>query len=159
MDFLSISLGKYIQMNLEFAKKLSNPPLIFSVNYFLRDEKGMFLNAIQDKRIWLKWIRQRADNKVKALITPTGLIPQYDDLAALFKSVLDKEYNKEDYIKQFSLRIPENLAKLERIENIYKELKYIPDCLFKELEDQRARLKSCQKDFGDYVSPTSFKAE
>jgi phosphoenolpyruvate carboxykinase (GTP) len=159
MDFLSIPLGKYIDMNLEFANKLSNPPLIFSVNYFLRGEDGMFLNGIADKKVWLKWIRQRSDGKVKGLVTPTGIIPQYEDLAALFKSVLDKEYTKEDYIKQFSLRIPENLAKLERIENIYKEQKDIPGCMFKELEEQRARLKVCQKDFGDYVSPTSFKAE
>jgi len=159
MDFLSISLGKYIEMNLEFGKKLSNPPLIFSVNYFLRDKEGRFLNGIQDKRIWLKWMRLRVDNKVKALATPTGLIPQYEDLKELFAQILDKNYTKEDYIQQFNLRIPENLAKLERIKNIYKELKDIPPCLFEELNLQELRLRNCQKDYADYVSPFSFKEE
>ncbi|MBN1520987.1 MAG: phosphoenolpyruvate carboxykinase (GTP), partial [Candidatus Aureabacteria bacterium] len=35
MDFLSVPLGKYIQMNLEFSKGLKTVPSIFSVNYFL----------------------------------------------------------------------------------------------------------------------------
>ncbi len=157
MDFLSIPLGKYVEMNLEFAKKLNKQPLIFSVNYFLRDAEGRFLNEIQDKQIWLKWMRLRIENRAGALLCPTGLLPKYEDLKTLFNEVLNKEYGKEDYIKQFSLRIPENLAKLERIENIYKELKLIPACLFEEIEAQRARLKTCQKDYGDYVSPISFK--
>jgi phosphoenolpyruvate carboxykinase (GTP) len=37
-DFVSIPLGKYIQNNLDFANGITNPPAIFSVNYFLQDE-------------------------------------------------------------------------------------------------------------------------
>ena len=28
---------------------------------------------------------------------------------------MDKEYIQEDYVEQFTLRVPENLAKLDRI--------------------------------------------
>jgi len=157
MDFLSISLGKYIKINLEFGRKLASPLAIFSVNYFLRDKGGCFLNGIQDKRIWLKWISLRANQKAEALLTPTGLIPQYKDLKKLFEEVLKKNYTEDDYVKQFTLKIPENLAKIERIINIYKELKEIPSCLFDELEAQKKRLEECRVKFGDYISPDKFR--
>ncbi|HPC65505.1 MAG TPA: phosphoenolpyruvate carboxykinase (GTP), partial [Anaerohalosphaeraceae bacterium] len=54
-DFVSIPLGRYIQNNLDFAKGVKNPPAIFSVNYFLRDENNKFLNGKLDKMIWLLW--------------------------------------------------------------------------------------------------------
>jgi len=157
MDFLSIPLGKYIEMNLEFAKKAAEIPLIFSVNYFLRDKKGEFLNGIQDKSVWLKWMRLRVEGKIGALLAPTGLVPEYEILKRLFKEVLGKEYPEADYIEQFTLRIPENLAKIERIKNIYKKLEGIPSCLFTELDTQIKRLKECQKEKSDYVNPGNFK--
>ncbi|MBP7087792.1 MAG: phosphoenolpyruvate carboxykinase (GTP) [Candidatus Omnitrophica bacterium] len=159
IDFLSIPLGKYLKMNLEFSRKLAKPPLVFSVNYFLKDKENKFLNSIQDKRIWLRWMKLRVDKSAKALLTPTGLIPRYEDLKTLFKNVLNKEYLYEDYLRQFTLRIPENLSKIERIENIYKDLKDIPLCLFEELKAQRQRLGDFQRLYGDYVSPEKFSKE
>lgn len=159
MDFLSIPLGKYLEANLGFAQKLTNPPLVFSVNYFLRDKKGQFLNQIQDKRIWLKWMCLRVEKKVKALLTPTGLIPQYDCLKQLFKEVLGRDYQEAEYLEQFSLRVVENLAKIARIKTIYEKLEDIPACLFEELNDQDKRLRECQEKYGDYVSPKNFICE
>jgi len=157
MDFLSIPLARYIEVNLGFAKNLTNPPTIFSVNYFLKGSDGKFLNAIEDKRVWLKWMRQRVDGKVGALLTPTGFIPKYDDLAHLFKKVLGKEYTGQEYSQQFTLRIPENLAKIERIRNIYKEVERICGVLFEELDLQEKRLQEAQAKQGDYISPQSFQ--
>ncbi len=159
MDFLSIPPGKYIEMNLRFAEKLDNPPLIFSVNYFLRGKNGGFLNGIQDKRVWLKWMRLRAEAKVKALLAPTGLIPEYQDLKRLFKEVLGKDYGEAEYVEQFTIRIPENLAKIERIKNIYKKLEDIPACLFTELDAQESRLEEARKKSGDYINPNDLSAE
>ena len=157
MDFLSIPLGKYIVMNLELGKNLEASPFIFSANYFLRDKKGSFLNEIRDKRVWLVWMRLRVDAKVQALKTPTGLIPLYEDLKSLFKKVLEKEYTLDEYNEQFSLRIPKNLAKIERIRNIYKDLTDIPTCLSEELNAQEDRLNDCRKSHGDCVKPDNFK--
>ncbi|MFH1519397.1 MAG: phosphoenolpyruvate carboxykinase (GTP) [Candidatus Omnitrophota bacterium] len=156
MDFLSIPLGKYIAANLEFAQKLTNPPLVFSVNYFLRNKNGQFLNQIQDKRIWLKWICLRAEKKVKALLTPTGLIPEYDCLKQLFKEVLGRDYQEVEYLEQFNLKVVENLVKIARIRAIYEKLEDIPACLFEELDAQAKRLRECQEKYGNYVSPKNF---
>ncbi|MFC1646611.1 phosphoenolpyruvate carboxykinase (GTP), partial [Candidatus Omnitrophota bacterium] len=120
-DFVSISLGKYVQNNLEFGKKLKVPPIVFGVNYFLRDKEGKFLNGVRDKHVWVKWMELRVHNEVDAIKSPTGLIPKYQDLNALFKQVLKKDYSKEDYIKQFTIRVPENLAKIDRVEKFHKE--------------------------------------
>jgi len=159
LDFLSVPVGKYIQSNLDFAKGLKKPPLIFSVNYFLKDKDGNFLNEKTDKRVWYKWAELRAHNEVTAIKTPTGLIPKYEDLKKLFKEVLKKEYTKEDYNKQFMLRIPESLAKIERIKKIYENNAQIPDTpkvIFEELEKQKARLIQAKDKFGDYITPDKF---
>ncbi|MHC4221133.1 MAG: phosphoenolpyruvate carboxykinase (GTP) [Planctomycetota bacterium] len=98
LDFLSIPLGKYIQNNLDFADSTDNTPLIFSVNYFLKDKDGKYLNAILDKKIWILWAELRVNGDVEAIETPTGFIPKYEDLAKLFKDQLDTEYTQDDYV-------------------------------------------------------------
>jgi len=153
-DFVSISLGKYIRNNLEFGKKVKKPPVIFGVNYFLRDKEGKFLNGVRDKHVWVKWMELRVHNEVDAIECPTGWIPKYHDLRILFSQVLKKDYKKEDYIKQFTVRVPENLAKLDRVERFYREhVIDVPAQLFEELSKQRECLLKTQKRFGNYVSP------
>jgi len=41
LDFLSVPIGKYLRMHLDFGKKFNAPPIIFSVNYFLRIYTGI----------------------------------------------------------------------------------------------------------------------
>ncbi|MCD6223769.1 MAG: phosphoenolpyruvate carboxykinase (GTP) [Deltaproteobacteria bacterium] len=158
LDFLSIPIGKYIDINLKFGNSLKNPPLIFGVNYFLKNKKGNFLNDKTDKSVWLKWMELRVHDEVDALETPIGYIPKYEDLKTLFKQVLNKEYLRQDYNKQFTVRIPENLAKIERIEKIYKTtVKGTPPVLFEVLEGERERLFSAKEKYGDYVIPDKFE--
>jgi phosphoenolpyruvate carboxykinase (GTP) len=157
LDFLSIPLWDYIANHLKFETKLQKPPRIFSVNYFLRDAAGRFVNDKTDKAVWLKWMELRSHNEVEAIKTPTGLIPKYNDLKELFKAVLNKEYSKENYVKQFTVRIVENLGKLERVTEFYRaEVTNTPQELFKVLEAQRERLIAAQEEYGDYVSPFEF---
>ena len=160
IDFLSIPIGRYIKNNIKFGKSLKDTPKIFSVNYFLRDKDGSWLNHKNDKAIWLKWMELRANDEIDAIKTPTGFIPKYEDLKVLFKKVLNKKYSKEDYIKQFTLRIPENMSKIERMEYIFKSrVKDAPEILFKVLKKQENRLLGAQKDYGDYVRPDDFQLD
>lgn len=156
-DFVAIPLGKYIMNNLDFGQKLKTPPLVFGVNYFLRGQDGKFVNGVRDKHVWVKWMELRVHGEVKALRTPTGLIPKYDDLKRLFREVLQKEYTTEDYVKQFTIRIPENLAKMNRVEEFYRtEVNDTPDKVFEVLHQQRQRLEEAQKKFGGWISPEKF---
>jgi len=153
LDFLSVSVGKYIDCNLKFGAGLKKPPPIFSVNYFLKDAEGNFLNDKIDKAIWLKWMEFRSHKEVEAIKTPTGYIPKYEDLKRLFKEVLNKDYPKESYNKQFTIRIPESLAKTERITEVYKNIDDTPGVVFSVLEEQKERLLAARKKHGDYILP------
>jgi phosphoenolpyruvate carboxykinase (GTP) len=158
-DFISIPLGRNIRNNLEFGRKLKKAPIVFGINYFLKDrDNGKFLNAIQDKHVWIKWMELRVHDEVEAIKSPTGWLPKYEDLRRLFNQVLGKDYGKEDYLKQFTIRVPENLAKIERVQRFYQEnVTDTPLELFGILYLQRGRLLEVQASFGDYISPESFE--
>jgi len=153
-DFLAIPLGKYIQNNIEFVKGIEKPPLVFGVNYFLRDKEGRFVNGVRDKHVWVKWMELRVHNDVEAISAPTGLIPRHEDLAPLFRQVLDKEYPEDDYIKQFTVRVPENLAKVDRVEKYLREnVPNNPQIVYDTLDATRRRLNDAREKHSDYISP------
>ena len=77
IDFLSIPMGKYIMNNLNFANGLKKVPMVFSVNYFLKNKEGKYLNGMLDKRVWILWAELRVNGDVDAIKTPTGFIPKY----------------------------------------------------------------------------------
>ncbi len=158
-DFISIPLEQYLHNYLQFGKNLGKMPLVFGVNYFLRDLKtGEYLNEHQDKHVWVKWMELRIHNDVEAIEIPTGWIPRYEDLKPLFREVLDKEYTREDYVRQFTVRVSENLAKLNRVEAFYHE--NIPDLsseVWHVLTEQRERLLRAQKKYGNYIPPEKFE--
>ncbi len=153
-DFLAIPLGKYIQNNIDFVQGIASPPLVFGVNYFLRDKEGNFTNDVPDKHVWVKWMELRIHGDVDAITCPTGMIPRYEDLVKLFREVLDKEYSKEDYVNQFTLRVPENVAKLERVEKYHREnVPGSPQAVYDTLAATKKRLNEAREKYGDYISP------
>ena len=154
LDFLSVPVGRYIRDNLEFGKGLKKPPLVFSVNYFMKDREGNFLNEKTDKKVWYKWMELRIHDEVGFIETPTGKIPKYEDLRSLFKEALNTDYTQENYNEQFVMRVKENLAKIDRITEIYEtKVSDTPGIVFEVLEKQRQRLSKTREKHGDYVLP------
>ena len=153
-DFVAIPLGQYIQNNLDFATGVEKVPAIFSTNYFLKGDDDKFLNGKLDKMIWVLWAELRVNGDVEATKTPTGWIPKHEDLAPLFKEKLNKEYTQDAYVKQFTIRIPELLAKYDRVEAIYREkVADTPQLVYDTFATIRQRLKDLRAAKGDYVSP------
>jgi len=143
IDFLAIPLGRYILNNLRFAESLDQPPAVFGVNYFLKGRDGRYLTAMEDKRIWLKWMELRVHGEVDAIERPTGLIPRYEDLRALFREHLGKDYSRAQYEEQFAPRIENNLRKIDRVEKIYRQsVPDAPHVFFEVLRAQRERLQA-----------------
>jgi len=160
LEFLAVPLGVYIRNNVEFGKKLTDPPLVFSVNYFLKSREGKYLNTMDDKRVWIKWMELRRNGDVEAIKTPTGYIPKYPDLKKLFKDVLSKDYTEKEYEEQFTVRTAKLLAKLDRIEKVYRaDTSELPPELFVELEAQRKRLQEAQQKYGDDISPFTLEKD
>lgn len=151
MDFLSMSVGRYLENNLNFAKEIERPK-VFGTNYFIKKD-GKFLNGKLDKSIWVKWIELRIHGEVDAIDAGYGLIPKYDDLKTLFKQVLNKDYTEQEYVDQFTVNIPELIAKLDRMDKIYATVADTPKTMKDEMAAQRKRLESLRAKKGDYISP------
>ncbi|HZX44969.1 MAG TPA: phosphoenolpyruvate carboxykinase (GTP) [Candidatus Nanoarchaeia archaeon] len=157
IEFLTVPLGVYIKNHLTFGEELDKPPLVFATNYFLQKD-GKYVNGKLDKKVWILWMEGRVHNEYEAIETPIGLLPKYNDLKKLFRAVFSKDYSREEYEYQFSVRINKLLEKLDRIELIYKVEQDIPDIFHEHLNQQRQRLKSAREKFGkDVISPFEFE--
>lgn len=153
MDFLVIPLGTYIKNYLKFGEALIRPPKIFSTNYFLKED-GRYLNEKVDKKVWLMWMEGRVHNEYRAIETPIGLIPRYEDLATLFRRIFNRDYKQEDYEKQFAIRVVKLLERLDRVEKIYQQEENVPESFWREIMGQRERLLEARKISGkDVISP------
>jgi phosphoenolpyruvate carboxykinase (GTP) len=153
LDFLVVSLGKYLSNHYKFGKRLKRPPKIFATNYFLKID-NTYCNEKVDKKIWVLWAEGRIHKEFDAIETPIGLIPRYKDLKLLFQDVLNRIYTKEQYAYQFSIRVNKLLEKLERMEEFYKTEPEIPEIFWSTLEKTRADLYHMKGKFGtDVISP------
>jgi len=100
----------------------------------------------------------RVHNEYDAIETPIGFIPKYDDLKALFRQIFRKEYTKEQYIEQFSIRMKHLLDKLDRIEAIFRQEDDIPKVFYDHLNQQRERLNEAKEKYKkDVVGPFDFE--
>lgn len=157
IDFLSIPINRYIKAYLNFGLGLKRVPKIFAVNYFLRDYDGNPLTDKLAKRVWLKWMELRVHNDVDALHTPVGLIPKYDDLQRLFKAVLNQDFTEKQYTELFTIRIPENLSRIERLKDIYmNKIQNTPAQVINALWEQERRLEKAREKYGYYIPPQKF---
>jgi len=152
-DFLAIPFGKYLRNHLDFAAKIERPPLIFATNYWLKGADGRWLNGKLDKHVWLKWMERRVHGGADAIEGPTGLLPKYEDLKALFAEVLDTDYTEAEYVEQFSIRVRKNLDKLDRLRDHFSAMADLPALVAETLAAQRRRLEALQAAQGDLVSP------
>ncbi len=126
LPFCGYNMGDYFHHWLNIGKKLTQPPKIFSVNWFRVDDEGKFIwpGFGENIRV-LKWIVDRVHNRVKAKQTPLGLIPDAQDLetggmgipkeklAKLFEinaEVWKQELqDTEKFLNQFGNRMPSEI--------------------------------------------------
>ncbi len=155
LDFLVVPLGKYLKNHQKFGNRLKHCPKVFSTNYFLKGKDGKYLNGMLDKKVWVIWAEGRTQGDFDAIETPIGYLPKYDDLKALFKLELDKDYSQEDYKEQFKLKIKKLLDKLDRMEEMYNAEKDIPKFFWEVHTKQRSELNKLLKKYGkDDILPS-----
>jgi phosphoenolpyruvate carboxykinase (GTP) len=158
LDFLVVPLGKYLKNHDTFGKSLKYPPKVFATNYFLKNKEGKYLNGILDKLVWVMWAELRVHNDVDAIKTPIGYIPIYEDLKELFNIYLNKNYSQDEYSEQFSIRSENLIQKLDRVENMYKEERDIPQFFWDILNKEKTELLSLIKHYNKLnFLPTDFQ--
>jgi phosphoenolpyruvate carboxykinase (GTP) len=81
LPFCGYNIGDYFRHWLETGPRLTNPPLIFHVNWFRKDgqEKFLWPGFGENMRV-LRWIIGRCESRAGAAETPIGAVPRAQDL-------------------------------------------------------------------------------
>jgi phosphoenolpyruvate carboxykinase (GTP) len=123
LPFAGYNMADYWQHWINMAGKVSKLPVIFRVNWFLKNEQGQFIwpGFSENARV-LRWMMNRIQGKVSADSTPFGLLPKLQDLgvselglseqdslrllAMPHQELLAEFRDNEEYFRQFGDRLP-----------------------------------------------------
>ncbi|MGB6010579.1 MAG: phosphoenolpyruvate carboxykinase (GTP) [Desulfobacterales bacterium] len=164
--FIPGSLAEYMDAQFKFFgnEKIAQDkkPVMAGLNYFLTDKaRGGASNKLigekRDVKVWLAWLERLAHNEVDVIKTPVGNLPTFDDLKNLFKTIIDKEYTEELYVKQFSLYIDNIVSRIDLQLEAYGKEPDIPEKLFEILKAQKKGLAALKNTFGPIVTPSQLK--
>jgi len=101
LPFAGYHMADYFNHWLSFGRSIPNPPRIFGVNWFRRDEEGKFVwpGFGENMRI-LEWIVNRAKGgKAMGVESPIGWMPRYRDIT--WEGI--EGFSKEDFTQAMSI--------------------------------------------------------
>jgi phosphoenolpyruvate carboxykinase (GTP) len=118
LPFAGYHMADYIGHWIEFGRKVSQPPRIFAVNWFRKNDQGKFVwpGFGENMRV-LKWIVDRVNGKAAAVESPIGWMPRYEDMD--FKGI---DFSKEDFNKIMTIHPEEWKRELLDHHRMFEEM-------------------------------------
>jgi phosphoenolpyruvate carboxykinase (GTP) len=165
--FIPGALGDYMDAQFKFFanEKIAadKKPILAGLNYFLTDAarggtSPKLLGEKKDVKVWLSWLERLAHGDVEVIKTPIGNLPKYEDLKDLFKSIIDKDYPEDLYVRQFALYTENILARIDLQSEAYGKDENIPQKLFVILKEQKEALLALKEKHGPIVTPAQLQA-
>jgi phosphoenolpyruvate carboxykinase (GTP) len=134
LPFCGYNMADYFSHWLDFGRHLPDPPRIFRVNWFRKDDEGRYIwpGFGQNMRV-IKWIVDRMHGRARAVESPLGWMPRYDDLH--WKGL---DFPRERFHELMAVNRDVQSADLLEHEALFDRFY---DRLPKEFEHERALLK------------------
>jgi len=138
LPFCGYNMADYFGHWLEMGRRVPNPPKIFHVNWFRKDENGKFLwpGYGENLRV-LEWILSRSRGQGKAQKTPIGHVPAAEalDMAGLKLAPKTME-------KLLDVRPEDWDQELDGIEGFFRRFdERMPQEMWSQFQNLKSRLK------------------
>ena len=134
--FIGYNVGDYFAHWIDMGKKITNPPKIFNTNWFRKSDEGKFLwPGFGDNMRVLLWILDRCEDKVGAVESPIGYLPNKEDLMLEGLDISEADLNE-------LLNVDKEvwLDEVAQIKEFYAGFDRLPAELAEQLKALEARL-------------------
>ena len=146
LPFCGYNMADYWRHWLDFGSKLANPPKIFRVNWFRKDEQGKFMwPGFGDNMRVMQWILHRVHNTAKGVDSPFGKMPDYSEM-----NWRGLPFEQSAFKSLMSFSTGEAKAEAEDQKSLFDQM---GERLPKEMESQRNELLSRLNNAPDFWEP------
>ena len=118
LPFIGYDVASYFQHWLDMQGRIKNPPKIFMVNWFRKDDDGTYLwpGYGENMRV-LKWIIDRSRSHVGANETVVGWVPRFQDL-----NLTDLDVSEDEIRAAMKVDLDEWEAELQSVKDWFDKL-------------------------------------